>query len=90
MIVAAAIRHQGKVWALPAPARHHNIIHLMVQQGATEEQRGLVHARGEQGFVDSDIGFVDRTEAARIAVAQGQVEKRRLHTNGQLYSEDLW
>ncbi len=84
MIVAAAIQLIGekKVYSFPAPARHHTIMHWMYDQGIK------VLGQDIQGFVDSDLGFVDRKEAAFIAITQGQVKD--LISPPNLYSEDLW
>lgn len=89
MIVAAAIRHEGVVYALPAPARHGNVIHYAV----------LVHGINgrhvpdtDQGFIDSSRGYVTREEAWPIAAAEGQLLERAPTdgTGGRLYSEDVW
>lgn len=81
MIVAAAVRHE-RVWALPAPARHHNVIWLMRERGIP------VSGTTDQGFVDSDEGFVSRERAREIALREGQVERTDHPT--LLFSEDLW
>jgi len=31
-ITHVAIRHQGKIWSLPKPNRHHHIISLIVRE----------------------------------------------------------
>lgn len=42
-----------------------------------------------QGFLTSTGRFVDRKEAAKIALASGQIEKLN-YSNKELYSEDLY
>lgn len=84
MIVAAAILYNGNVYALPAPARHHDIFHRY----RCEFGRIGEHV---QGFIDSERGFVDRRDAAHIANREGQ----RLETDHHqipevLFSEDVW
>jgi hypothetical protein len=83
-IVASAIKEaDGKVYSLSAPARHHELIHHMVRD------LGLPWPiRGEQGFVDEEGRFWDRFQAAKLVLANGQVEK--LMCPGRLFSEDLW
>ncbi len=85
MIVAAAIRSavNGAVYALPAPARHHDVIHFMAAKAGLPKP-----IKGDQGFIDSERGFVDRETAADIALAIGQIDK--LNVPPKLYSEDLW
>ena len=84
VIVAVAIRLDGKVWALPAPARHHDVIHRIVSSG----DRTRAPASAEQGFVDSSLGFVSRERAREIAIREGHVA-HPAHPR-QLFSEDLW
>ncbi len=81
MIVAAAIKHEGKVYALPAPARHGDVIkHIYERTG------GPVPRASEQGFIDSELGFLGRAGALQRAIDERQIAGK----SGQLYSEDLW
>lgn len=91
MITHVAIRHEGKLYSLPEPFRHHHVIHMMVQICGFEHVPG--HA--EQGFMyESPIEkgcyrFIDRTAAYSMAVTSGQIT----HDNRaprHLFSEDLW
>lgn len=82
MIVAAAIKQDDIVYALPAPARHHDVIAHMIGKGVEPP------VRGNQGFIDHEIGFVDRFEGCQIAVIAGQIKEPQWPP--QLYSEDLW
>ena len=81
MIVAAAIKQDGKVWTLPPPARHHDIIKLIIT-----ETGNMVD--GEQGFVDEHGNFLNRVKAGMEAMGSGQLEK--LPRPPRLFSEDLW
>jgi hypothetical protein len=82
-IVAAAIRdHDGTVYSVPRPGRHHHVIRLMVEAGRPKP------ITGEQGFVLEDGRFVNREEGAQMALASGQIEE--LHWPPDLFSEDLW
>ena len=83
MILAVAIRQAGVVYTLPRPARHHDVIRLMA------ERYGLpTPVAGEQGFLDSELGFLDRGQAASRALDSGQVAALRCPP--ELFSEDLW
>lgn len=44
---------------------------------------------GEQGFVTSTGRFVDRKEAAKIALAAGQIKELK-YQKETLFSEELW
>ena len=80
-IVRAAIIRDGKIYE---GRRHYDIIKDMVyNHGCKPPIR-----QNEQGFVDNDGNFVNRIEAATIALENGQVEK--LTAPPLLYSEDLY
>lgn len=82
-IEMAAIRdHDGTVYTVPRPGRHHHVIRLMADKGIATP------ITGEQGFVTSEGKFVRRTIAGQIAIKAGQIEV--LKCPPQLYSEDLW
>ncbi|GAA0623570.1 hypothetical protein [Thalassospira tepidiphila] len=82
MIVAAAMMIDGEVKALPAPARHHDIIGRWPMPE---------HHHGTQGFIDSKEGFVDRFRACLIAIIEGQIEMPKATSpQNELFSEDLW
>ncbi len=85
-IVAAALRVDGLVWALPPPARHHVLLRAWTMSHYRDgaEPRMPKH---EQGFTTNSGRFVDREEGERIARAAGQVTEL---IGGVLTSEDLW
>ncbi len=80
MIIAAAVIIDGKIKALPAPARHHDVMHKFPLGK---------YAHGEQGFIDDELGFLDRSQAFWRAKDEGQII-RITDRAGELYSEDLW
>jgi hypothetical protein len=81
----AAIRHHdGVVFDLPRPKRHHDVISLMVHLGYPRP------ITGAQGFVLSDGRFCDRETALRVAKQSGQLDGKVTHSERQLFSEDLW
>ena len=82
-IEAVAIKSSlGVVYTLPEPFRHHDVIRLLVRDG----ERTPVS--GEQGFIDSFGNFLNREEAAQVALNNGQVNN--LIAPPSLFSEDLW
>ena len=84
-IQAAAIRHEGKVWSVPPPGRHHDVIRLIAEaRPETLPVKGGI----AQGFVTSKGRFVTRTLAGKIALSAGQTVA--LRWGPHLYSEDLW
>ncbi|MBY0559898.1 hypothetical protein [Hyphomicrobium sp.] len=83
-IVAAALKSQGLILSMPAPARHSDIISAMHFGGTSPlEIAGCI-----QGFLTDKGTFVDRERAALIAFEAEQFMPRRLPC--ELYSEDLW
>lgn len=78
-IVEAAIRQDGEVYRA---IDHSSVMKVMIVSGLTS-------CHGEQGFVTSVGRFVDRTEAAAIAVRAGQVDSEKVQRRGYLFSEDL-
>lgn len=84
-IRAAAVRHDGVVYWIPRPGRHHEILRAMVERGLPGEATRLAG----QGFLTSLGRFVRRGEAAEIARAAGQL-LREPTPAGMLTSEDVW
>ena len=89
-IQCAAIRyHTGDVYWLPKPARHHDVIHYMVSAVGLPKP---IKSSETQGFLTNKNEFVDRRQAAQIALAAGQV-KNVSDMRGCppiLFSEDVW
>lgn len=93
ILAAACLAPNGTLWTLPVPARHHHILHAMHEVlGWNRTTRRVEPLEGEarirQGFVLSNGEFVERAEAAQIALAAWQVTT--LMAPPDLYSEDLW
>jgi hypothetical protein len=78
MITAAAMRRDGKVFT---GRRHPNIIQDMIKLGYTKPW-------DEQGFVTDKGDFLSRVDAAKHAIACGQIKKTQW--GSMLFSEDLW
>ncbi|NQT91469.1 MAG: hypothetical protein HQ559_01815 [Lentisphaerae bacterium] len=83
MIAAIRRRKDDKVWSLPRPARHGDVIGAVY-----DEVGGPVGDRYEQGFVTDDGRFVGRREAFLIARHAGQIVNDEAHDI--LFTEDLW
>lgn len=82
---AALLTEDGRVFSLPRPARHHDVIRHMTQEGVTAAEI----ARSEQGFTTDTMPFVRRLPAMRIARKANQLIKAPIHPQ-LLFSEDLW
>lgn len=89
-IKAAAIKTaDGEVHWVPSPARHHNVIWVLLDMGYS---LGRI-SYGEEGFVTDRDEFVSRAEALAIALDNGQLlaEHHALAIQlGELYSEFVW
>lgn len=88
MITHVAIRFQGKIYSLPAPNRHHDVIRLIVEQTGVK----TVDTReDDQGFLANGVEYCRRKPALRIALQCGQCAPDCLGARlGKLYSEDVW
>ena len=82
MITHVALLCKGRIYALPKPARHPDVMRMAVKDGIVK----YVGQR-EQGFLDSTGRFLSRREAKAVAVKCGQVPSGG---KPELYSEDLW
>jgi hypothetical protein len=83
MIKQAAIRLSADIIAtLPKPNRHKDIIWALHNLGISKLQ--FI----DQGFLDENGEFLQREEAAKIALANGQAKS--LHAPPDLHTEDLW
>lgn len=81
---AAIMGFDGKVYSMPRPNRHHNIIAYMA--------RDLGHPTpisGKQGFVTTDGEFVDRRKAKLIAIENNQLIPGHSQLD-ILFSECMW
>jgi hypothetical protein len=84
-ITCAAIKlDDGRVFSLPPPNRHNDIIHAIRLTGYSGPVSGP-----HQGFLNSEESFVSRLEAADIAISAGQCETVMCPNTG-LLSQDLW
>lgn len=79
-IVEAAIRQDGEVYR---GRSHSDVMKAMIKIA------GIIKCNGEQGFFTSAGRFVDRAEAAAIAIRAGQVDSDKVQRRGYLFSEDL-
>ena len=82
MIVAAAIKQDGRVWFVDRPGRHDGVIRLMMTSGVRTPIDGV------RGFMTDRGAFLTRPEALEHARACKQVTGKL--TGGPLTSEDLW
>lgn len=83
MIVGVTCWLNGGRYDLPAPNRHHNVIHLLASKGLP----GRVKP-DDQGFYTDTGEYLDRQQAREYALRIGQILKAD-HCR-DLFSEDLW
>jgi hypothetical protein len=87
-ITHVAIRFQGKIYSLPKPNRHHDVIrHIVHKTGVSH-----VDAYGQdQGFLDSNGRYLTRRQALNVATVAHQLKPNNTGSKlGELYSEDIW
>ena len=84
MITAVAIKVNDKVYSLPRPARHADVVKFFRIEWNDPQV---------EGFLDNDSAFVDRVAAMQIAKKCNQPLIDFWHdldTAAELYSENLW
>ena len=81
-IVSVAISAFGIIASLPAPARHGDVLRKL------HDFNPMLLGPDTQGFLTSAGRYVNRRDAAAIALAAGQTGG--LINAPDLYSEDLW
>ena len=82
-IVGVAIMYNGKLFSLPSPNRHHNVIRSV----------NGIYGPHEEGFILDDGTFIGRIGAMQLAKDNGQLNRRKgenFYQGPELYSEDLW
>lgn len=80
----AAIKRGLQVFVLPRPNRHCDVFVMLRKRFP-----GLQIQPDDQGFVTNTGRFVSREEAAKIAIAAGQLAECKFQPN-YLFTEDLW
>jgi hypothetical protein len=94
-IVAAAIMIHGKIWMLPAPARHGDIIKEYVSFHGNGSFIKAKTTAKDQGFINDKLEFLTRKEAADHVLEIGQkvtkyCDLETLKRCRLLFSEDVW
>ena len=85
IIEGVTINQDGRIYKLPRPSRHHDLIRMIADTG------GKIPVTGEQGFYSNKRRFIDRKEAKIVALKT----VKKLLSEGkydleELYSECLW
>lgn len=81
-IECAALLHESGIHSVEPPERHYHIIKNLAKQGFD------IPIKGKQGFLTNKGRFVNRKEAADIALKAGQI--KNLIAPPNLFTEDLW
>ncbi len=88
MITHVAIKDSsGKIWSLPKPNRHHDVIRSICAESKDRPDAMNKLNNHTQGFLTHDGYFLDRVSAYREAVAHRQLLKP---PETELFSEDVW
>ena len=85
MIISAAILFEGIVYV---GRRHHDIIKIICDRLESVGRPRRCGSQG-QGFITDKGEFKTREEAAKIALACGQIKDLKFSST-QLFSEDLY
>lgn len=99
VILGVAIMWDSVMYAMPAPARHHNLIwtHAMYEWDIGNSDSDAANRQHEQGFYDERGRFLTRGEAGLHALLFGQVidyedgsQLVDLPRGTDICSEELW
>lgn len=82
-ITHVAIKQCGKIYSLPKPNRHFDVLGLMIENNET-----LPECR-TYGFLDDDGVFLSPKAARIVARELGQLLPRA-YDGDILFSEDIW
>lgn len=85
-ITHVAIRFRGKIYSLPRPNRHHDVLFLIAKE--TGAQYIDAHLE-DQGFLDDEGTYLNRKQGLERAMVNHQI-KDESKVRGLLFSEDLW
>ena len=86
MITHVAIRFQKKIWSLPKPNRHHDVMRDIILKTGVESVDVPLE---DEGFLDEHGRYYNRKQALIHAELNGQVKTATVRTS-MLTSEDLW
>lgn len=84
----ACIDTEGRVWSLPAPCRHRDVLRVMRGFGAEPKEDEEVEGRFE-GFLDQNGQYLTRVQALVSAELNSQIKRGKI-SGRVLTSEDLW
>lgn len=87
MLVAVALRFQGKIYSLPKPNRHHHIVELILKEtGVASVDTDLE----DEGFLDENKRFYNRKQGLYHARKNNQIKDESKVRCNLLTSEDIW
>lgn len=86
-ITHVAIRFRDRIWTLPAPNRHHDVIRHIIDSTGVDAVDVPVE---DEGFADATGRFLNRKQALFVAEMNDQLRADRPIWHGQLFSENLW
>ena len=84
-----ALLYSGRVFCLPYPYRHHHLIQILKRSNHGTKWNPKETHHAIEGFLTNDGEFVNRTEAMRIMVKNGQKILSPIYGH-KLFSENLW
>ena len=89
-ITHVAIRFKDKIYSLPEPNRHHNVIWMIAKEEGVTSVTGI--AGDNQGFLDESGRYLTRGQALVSAQLNDQIlpGERGKIIGDKLYSENLW
>lgn len=86
-IIGVSVRYGAQVFSLVRPNRHVHVYEFLVTPKYPDLGTGSEHV--VEGFITSELEFLDREQAMQLALANGQIKAPQFNDR-ELFSEDLW
>lgn len=86
-IIGVSVKYGAQVFSLLKPNRHMHVYEFLVQPKYPD--LGTGDDSVIEGFITDKCGFLDRNEALKLALSNGQINQAQFNAN-ELFSEDLW
>ena len=90
-ITHVAANHNDKIWSLPAPHNHADLVVLIKNsEWLLDNPKANLLDPDAQGFLDSDGNFLTRCQAMSVAIKSKQLSDPAIHVGIRLYARDIW
>lgn len=86
-IIGVSVKYGAQVFSLVRPNRHMHVYEFLISPKYPDLGTDDEHV--VEGFITSELEFLDREQAMELALANGQIKAPQFNDR-ELFSEDLW